>query len=53
MNYPRAWVSKYLDPIEVLNFHIFMMSSVGKMIVEDTVYITGESGKLTVDDIRY
>lgn len=53
LDYSRAPVGRYSDPIEVANLAVFMISSMGRMIVGDTVYITGGCGNLTVDDIKY
>lgn len=51
--YENSPAKRYVDPAEVANLAIFLISDMGKMIVGDTVYITGGCGNLTVDDIEY
>lgn len=53
LDYSRAPAGRYSDPVEVANLAVFMISNMGRMIVGDTVYITGGCGNLTVDDIKY
>lgn len=44
---------RYLNPNEVANLAVFLISSCGRMIVGETIFITGGSGTLTFDDINY
>ena len=53
LDYSRAPAGRYSDPVEVANLAVFLISNMGRMIVGDTVYITGGCGNLTVDDIKY
>lgn len=53
LDYDRAPAGRYSDPIEIANLAVFMVSSMGRMIVGDTVYISGGCGNLTFDDIEY
>lgn len=53
LSYNSSPSKRYIDPIEVANLAIFLVSDMGRMIVGDTVYITGGCGNLTLDDIYY
>ena len=53
LDYDNAPAGRYSDPIEIANLAVFMISSMGRMIVGDTVYISGGCGNLTFDDIEY
>lgn len=53
LNYEKAPSGRYADPIEIANLAVFMISDMGRMIVGDTVYISGGCGNLTFDDISY
>lgn len=44
---------RYVDPIEIGNLAVFLAGPTGRMIVGETVFITGGSGTLTLDDIPY
>ena len=44
---------RYLAPEEIGNIATMLVSSMGRMIVGDTVYVTGGSGIITVDDVGY
>ena len=51
--YEKSPATRYVDPVEVANLAVFLVSGMGRMIVGDTVYITGGCGNLTTDDIAY
>ena len=53
LNYENAPAGRYSDPNEIANLAVFLISDMGRMIVGDTVYITGGCGNLTFDDIKY
>lgn len=53
LNYDNAPAGRYSDPTEIANLAVFLISSMGRMIVGDTVYISGGCGNLTFDDIEY
>lgn len=40
-------------PDEVSNLAVILVSKLGRMIVGDTIYMTGGAGLLTFDDIKY
>ena len=44
---------RFIIPEEVSNMAVFLMSNMGRMIVGDTVFITGGVGTLTKDDMVY
>lgn len=51
--YQNSPAQRYVDPVEVANLAVYLISKMGKMIVGDTVYISGSCGNLTRDDIMY
>ena len=51
--YQNSPAQRYVDPVEVANLAVYLISKMGKMIVGDTVYISGGCGNLTRDDIMY
>ena len=44
---------RYLVPEEIANLAVFLVSNMGRMVVGDTVYITGGCANLTIDDMEY
>lgn len=44
---------RYIATEEVGNFATILVSDMGKMIIGDTIYITGGSGVITFDDMNY
>lgn len=44
---------RYVTPEEVANMAVILISDMGKMIVGETLFITGGCGTLTLDDIQY
>lgn len=44
---------RYLAPEEVGNIATILVSDMGKMIIGDTIYITGGAGVITYDDMSY
>lgn len=53
LNYTKSPAGRYVDPVEVANLAVFMVSDMGRMIVGETVCMTGGCGNLTFDDIEY
>ena len=53
LDYDNAPAGRYSDPVEIANLAVFMISGMGRMIVGDTVYVSGGCGNLTFDDIEY
>lgn len=49
----KSPVGRYSDAQEIANTAVFLVSAAGRMIVGDMVYITGGSGIITYDDIKY
>lgn len=45
--------NRYLTPEEVGNMATVLVSDLGKMIIGDTIYMTGGSGVITFDDMKY
>jgi len=50
---PAVPAGRYATPEEVADMAVVLTSSIGRMVVGDVVYMTGGSGLLTYDDIRY
>ena len=46
-------VKRYLTPEEVGNMSTVLVSDMGRMIIGDTIYMTGGAGLLTFDDMSY
>lgn len=53
LNYDKAPAGRYSDPVEIANLAVYLISDMGRMIVGDTVYVTGGCGNITFDDIGY
>jgi len=46
-------IGRYALPDEIANMAVVLVSSMGKTIVGDIVYMTGGAGIITYDDIKY
>ena len=44
---------RFIMPEEIANVSVILISEIGRSIVGDTIYMTGGSGTLTLDDIVY
>lgn len=44
---------RYATPEEIANLAVFLISDMGRMIVGDTIYMTGGCANLTIDDMAY
>ena len=44
---------RYVTPEEIANLAVFLISDMGRMIVGDTIYMTGGCANLTIDDMVY
>lgn len=53
LNYNNSPSKRFSDPNEIANLAVFLISDMGRMIIGETVYITGGSGTLIFDDINY
>lgn len=51
--YNNSPAKRYVSPVEVANLAVYLISDMARMIVGDTIYITGGCGNLTYDDIAY
>lgn len=51
--YKNAPSERFADPMEVANLAVFLISDMGRMIIGETVCISGGCGTLTFDDIQY
>lgn len=46
-------IGRYVLPEEVANMAVILVSSMGRTIVGDMIYMTGGAGNITYDDIEY
>ncbi|WP_037272064.1 SDR family oxidoreductase [Ruminococcus flavefaciens] len=53
LSYDKSPSGRYVTAEEIANLAVFLTSSMGRMIVGETIYITGGCGTLTFDDIEY
>ena len=53
LNYENSPAKRFTTPIEIANLAVFLISAYGRMIVGDTVYMTGGCGNITFDDLNY
>ena len=53
LHHPGSPAKRYADPNEIANLAVFLVSDMGRMIVGETIYITGGVGTLSFDDIDY
>ncbi|MGF7109384.1 SDR family NAD(P)-dependent oxidoreductase [Treponema pedis] len=50
---PTSPAGRYATAEEIANVAMILVSSIGRMIVGDIVYMTGGAGLLTFDDMKY
>ena len=50
---PNSPAGRFIIPEEVSNIAVFLLSNMGRMIVGDTIFVTGGVGTLTKDDMKY
>ncbi len=53
LNCDYTLTKRFVAPEEVANIATILVSNVGKMIIGDTIYMTGGAGLLTYDDMKY
>lgn len=53
LNSPRSPIERLVTPAEVANMAVVLTSDLGRSVIGDTVYMTGGSGVITLDDIDY
>ena len=53
LDLPTSPSGRYTTAEEIANLAVFLMSDMGRMIVGETIYITGGCATLTKDDISY
>lgn len=53
LDYERCPAGRYVTPAEVANIAVILISEMGRMIVGETIAISGGCGTLTYDDIKY
>lgn len=52
INFPNQ-LGRYELPEEIANMAVFLVSNMGKSIIGDMVFMTGGSGVVTFDDVKY
>ena len=53
LNCDYTLTKRFVAPEEVANIATILVSNVGRMIIGDTIYMTGGAGLLTYDDMKY
>jgi 3-oxoacyl-[acyl-carrier protein] reductase len=53
LRHERSPSGRICDPYEIANLSVILTSRLGRMIVGETLFVTGGSGTLTFDDIDY
>lgn len=51
--YEKSPAGRYADPVEVANLSVVLVSDLGRMVVGDTIFVSGGCGNLTFDDLNY
>lgn len=51
--FPTNPLGRYIMPGEVANMAVFLVSDMGRAIIGDMVFMTGGSGVVTYDDVKY
>lgn len=50
---PQNPSGRYVMPEEIANLAVILVSSMGRMVVGDIIYVTGGAGVITYDDVNY
>lgn len=50
---PQNPSGRYAMPEEIANLAVILVSSMGRMVVGDVLYVTGGAGVITYDDVNY
>ena len=53
INAPYVPAGRYVLPEEVANLSTILVSDMGRMVIGDTLFVTGGCGTITFDDIEY
>lgn len=53
ISFPKNPIGRYARPEEIANMAVFLVSSMGRTIVGDMIFMTGGAGVITFDDIHY
>lgn len=53
ITFPRNPLGRLAMPEEIANMAVFLVSEMGRSIIGDIVYMTGGSGVVTFDDVKY
>ena len=51
--HPTNLIKRYVLPCEIANMAVILVSDMGRTIIGDTIYMTGESGNVTNEDLPY
>lgn len=51
--FPTNPLGRYIMPGEIANMAVFLVSDMGRAIIGDMVFMTGGSGVVTYDDVKY
>ncbi|WP_459189572.1 SDR family NAD(P)-dependent oxidoreductase [Parabacteroides sp. APC149_11_2_Y6] len=53
ITFPTNSLGRLTMPEEIANMAVFLVSDMGRSIIGDIVYMTGGSGLVTLDDVKY
>ena len=53
MSFPTNPLGRFILPEEIANMAVFLVSEMGRSIIGDMVFMTGGSGVVTYDDVKY
>ena len=53
ISFPTNPLGRFIMPQEIANMAVFLVSNMGKSIIGDMVFMTGGSGIVTYDDVKY
>ena len=53
LSFPTNPLGRFILPEEIANMAVFLVSEMGRSIVGDMIFMTGGSGVVTYDDVKY
>ena len=53
LSFPTNPLGRFILPEEIANMAVFLVSEMGRSIIGDMVFMTGGSGVVTYDDVKY
>ena len=53
LSFPTNPLGRFILPEEIANMAVFLVSEMGRSVIGDMVFMTGGSGVVTYDDVKY